>query len=187
MKIVSWNCNGGFRKKFKELFNAYPDANLFMVQECENPDFYNSREYKDLFQKGFHVGTPDYSMKGIGIFSPKGHWLRRIKCKYGNPLHMLGYAFFEMDNQHKMLAVWTHGKYVEEMIDFLHLNETLFTNDLLIMGDTNSCSVLNNHPKYIAISTEVRLFPFKFPTKSHPKTIDLVGYPYKNIPIANQI
>lgn len=71
MKIVSWNCNGGFRKKFKELFDAYPDADLFMVQECENPDFYNSREYKALFQKGFHVGTPDYSMKGIGVFHLK--------------------------------------------------------------------------------------------------------------------
>ena len=44
-----------------------------------------------------------------------------------------------------MLAVWPHGKYVEEMIDFFHLNETLFTKDLLIMGDTNSCSVFNNH------------------------------------------
>lgn len=28
---------------------------------------------------------------------------------------MLGYAFFEMDNYYKMLAVWSHGKYVEEM------------------------------------------------------------------------
>ena len=63
MKIVSRNCNGGFRKKYKELFGAYPDADLFMVQECENPDFYNSQEYKTLFLKGFHVGTPDYSMK----------------------------------------------------------------------------------------------------------------------------
>ena len=58
---------------------------------------------------------------------------------------MLGYAFFEMDNSYKMLAVWPHGKYVEEMIDFFQLNEALFTKDLLIMGDTNSCSVFNNH------------------------------------------
>ena len=145
MKIVSWNCNGGFRRKFKVLFDAYPDADLFMVQECENPDYYNSRDFKALFQNGFHVGTPDYSMKGIGVFSPKCSWLRRVKCKYGNPLHMLGYAFFEMDNTQKMLAVWPHGKYVEELIDFFQLNESLFTKDLLIMGDTNSCSVFNNH------------------------------------------
>ena len=145
MKIVSWNCNGGFRKKYMDLFNAYPDADVFMIQECENPDFYNNREFKALFQKGFHVGTPDFWMKGIGVFAPKGNSLRRTKCKYGNPLHMLGYAFFDVDNCYKMLAVWPHGKYVEEMIDFFHLNESLFTNDLLVMGDTNSCSVFNNH------------------------------------------
>ena len=115
MKIVSWNCNGGFRKKYNELFDAYPDADLFMVQECENPDFYNSQEYKTLFLKGFHVGTPDYSMKGIGVFSTNGHRLRRTKCKYGHQLHMLGYAFFEVDNLHKILAVWPHGKYVEDL------------------------------------------------------------------------
>lgn len=148
MKIVSWNCNGGFRKKYQELFKEFPDADLFMVQECENPDFYNSREYKALYQKGFHVGTPDCSMKGIGVFSPKGYWLRRCKCKYGNSLHMLGYSFFEVDNNRKMLAVWPHGKYVEEMIDFFHLNEDLFTEDLLIIGDTNSNSIFNSqHPK----------------------------------------
>ena len=130
MKIVSWNCNGGFRKKYNELFDAYPGADLFMVQECENPDFYNSQEYKTLFLKGFHVGTPDYSMKGIGVFSTNGHRLRRTKCKYGHQLHMLGYAFFEVDNLHKILAVWPHGKYVEEMIDFFNLNESLITKDL---------------------------------------------------------
>lgn len=148
MKIVSWNCNGGFRKKYTELFNAYPDADLFMVQECENPDFYDSQEYKALFLNGFHVGTPDCPMKGIGIFAPKGNSLRRTKCQYGNSSHMLGYAFFEVDKIYKMLAVWPHGKYVEEMIDFSRLNEALFTKDLLIMGDTNSCSVFNkHHPK----------------------------------------
>lgn len=145
MKIISWNCNGGFRKKYKELLSAYSDADLYMIQECEDPDFYNSREYKALFLNGFYVGTPDYSMKGIGVLAPKGKRLRRIKCKYGNPLHMRGYAFFEADNIYKMLAVWPHGNYVEELIDFFHLNESLFTNDLLIMGDTNSCSVFNNH------------------------------------------
>ena len=49
MKIVSWNCNGGFRKKFKELFDAYPDADLFMVPDCESPDYANNRKYEALF------------------------------------------------------------------------------------------------------------------------------------------
>jgi len=148
MKIVSWNCNGAFRKKYKELFRAYPDADVFIVQECEDPNFYNNAEYKAIFQMGFHAGTADFFMKGIGVFSLKNLWLRRTKCKYSNPLMMMGYAPFEVANRVKILAVWPHGKYVEEMIDFIALNDDMIANDLLIIGDMNSNSVFNRqHPK----------------------------------------
>lgn len=144
MKIISWNCNGAFRRKYNELFKAYPDADLFIVQECESPDFYNSLEYKTIYQQGFHAGTPDYYTKGIGVFSPHKLWLRRTKCKYANFLMMMSYAPFEVANK-KILAVWPHGKYVEEMIDFLRLNDEIITDEFLIIGDTNSSSVFNTH------------------------------------------
>lgn len=148
MKVVSWNCNGGFRNKYNVLFEAYPDADLYIVQECENPDFYNSKPFKELFVKGFHVGMPDYFMKGIGVFSPKGLHLRRTKCMFSTSLMMMGYAPFVVNNNVKILAVWPHGKYVEEMIDFFNANEELITDDLLIIGDTNSATEFNSqHPK----------------------------------------
>jgi len=148
MRIVNWNCNGKFREKWQVLFDAFPDADIFIVDECEDPDFYADQEYRKLFTVGFHAGTPDYSMKGIGVFSPKGHRLQRVKCKYAHSLMMLGYAPFKVDSSLMILAVWPHGKYVEEMMDFLMLNETLITKDLIIIGDTNSTSVLNHqHPK----------------------------------------
>jgi len=148
MKIVSWNCNGKFREKWRTLFDAFPDADIFIVDECEDPDFYNDSEYRNIFAKGFHAGTPDYFMKGIGVFSLNGHHLQRMKCKYSHPLMMLGYAPFKVDNCQKILAVWPHGKYVEEMMDFLALNESLITKDLVIIGDTNSNSMFNRvHPK----------------------------------------
>lgn len=148
MKIVSWNCNGAFRNKYKELFNAYPNTDVFIVQECEDPTFYNDSAYKAIYGNGFYVGTSNYYTKGIGVFSPKGLWLRRMRCNYANALMMIGYAPFEVENKTKILAVWPHGKYVEEMIDFLNQNENLLTKDILIVGDTNSSSVFNNqHPK----------------------------------------
>lgn len=148
MKVVTWNCNGSFRKKYEVLFSAYPDADLFIVQECENPDFYDSKAYKDIYTKGFHAGTPDYYMKGIGVFSPKGLHLRRLKCKYGNPMMMLGYVPFKVNNNVSILAVWPHDTYVEELIDYIHLNDRLITKELMIAGDTNSSSAFNRyHPK----------------------------------------
>jgi len=148
MRIVCWNCNGKFRTKWRVLFESIPNADIYIVAECEDPDFYNDSEYRNIFTKGFHAGTPDYFMKGIGVFSFNGHKLQRIKCNYSSKFMMLGYAPFKVDNSQKIIAVWPHDKYVEEMIDFLSLNESLITKDLVIIGDTNSNSIFNRlHPK----------------------------------------
>ena len=35
MKIISWNCNGKFREKFKDILEE--DADMYVICECENP------------------------------------------------------------------------------------------------------------------------------------------------------
>ena len=42
MKLITWNCNGTFRKK-NHLFDDY---DILIVQECENPLEY-TKSYKD--------------------------------------------------------------------------------------------------------------------------------------------
>jgi len=148
MEIVSWNCNGNFRAKWQALFGAFPSADVYIVEECEDPTFFDDAAYRQLFATGFYAGTPDFYTKGIGVFAPKGHRLRRLRCDYGTRLMLAGYAPFMVDDGQKILAVWPHGKYVEEMLDFLALNEALVTDELVIIGDTNSNAVFNrSHPK----------------------------------------
>jgi exonuclease III len=45
LKIVTWNCNGALRKKFQELDHF--GADIYVIQECENPAETNSDEYKE--------------------------------------------------------------------------------------------------------------------------------------------
>ena len=48
MKIITWNCNGAFRKKFESLVDE--DADILVIQECENP-----AETKDINYNGKFV------------------------------------------------------------------------------------------------------------------------------------
>ena len=47
MRIVTWNCNGAFRKKYSRLKidDKYPD--ILVIQECENPEL--SKDKKTLY------------------------------------------------------------------------------------------------------------------------------------------
>lgn len=38
MKIISWNCRGKFREKYAVLEKM--DADIYVIQECENPEKY---------------------------------------------------------------------------------------------------------------------------------------------------
>lgn len=42
MRVVSWNCGGAFRKKLDVMDKL--DADVYIIQECENPDAKNDKE-----------------------------------------------------------------------------------------------------------------------------------------------
>ena len=46
MKIITWNCNGKFSEKFPAILEE--DADIYVIQECENPSIIDSEEYKDF-------------------------------------------------------------------------------------------------------------------------------------------
>lgn len=46
MKIVSWNCNGKFREEFN--FIKKLDADIYVIQECENPLLCSNNDYKNF-------------------------------------------------------------------------------------------------------------------------------------------
>jgi hypothetical protein len=44
LTILSWNCNGAFRKKFEYIIDY--DAGICIIQECEDPTKSNDEGYK---------------------------------------------------------------------------------------------------------------------------------------------
>jgi exonuclease III len=64
MKIISWNWNGAFRRKYNYLERFYAD--ILLIQECENPALSNNTEYKSWAKNHLWVGNNKNS--GLGVF-----------------------------------------------------------------------------------------------------------------------
>jgi exonuclease III len=64
MKIISWNCNGAFRKKYHALDDLRAD--IIIVQECENPAE-STQQYREWARN--YRWTGEKKNRGIGIFA----------------------------------------------------------------------------------------------------------------------
>ena len=65
MKIVSWNCGGKFREKFQDIIAV--DADIYVIQECENPAECKSIAYREFAHNYLWIG--ENKNKGLGVFA----------------------------------------------------------------------------------------------------------------------
>lgn len=146
LKIVSWNCNGKFREKFKEIIEE--DADIYVIQECEDPEQSTDEEYREFAGENY-FWTGNLHYKGLGIFAKEDITLEEIETngefEYFIPLRV--------NDSFNLLGLWAMGKnkekglnpYVEMIIDFFDANEELFDENLVMCGDFNSSVVFNDH------------------------------------------
>lgn len=67
MRIVSWNCNGKFREKFEKVKEL--NADIYVIQECEDPQNYVGTSYGDFAKNDIWNG--ENKNKGLGILQRK--------------------------------------------------------------------------------------------------------------------
>jgi len=136
MRVVSWNCNGALRRKFSQLDEL--NADLVVVQECENPTN-STADYKqwaaDFAWKGYPNG------KGIGIFPRRGQSIEPLAWANG------GFELFlpvKVAGLWEILAVWTQDakprswSYIGQLNGYLELNSHRLGSTTVVVGDFNS-------------------------------------------------
>ncbi len=144
MKIISWNCNGALWKKFHILENL--DADILVIQECEDPSRSKNLDYKKWAENYLWHGKS--KNKGIGIFAKKDVAIDTIDLDSGQ---LESFLPFTVNNSLKILAVWTRdpnsgsSSYIGQMWKYLQLHKNHFKIDNnLIIGDFNSNKIWDN-------------------------------------------
>jgi exonuclease III len=140
VKITTWNCNGAFRKKF-EFIDKF-NADILVIQECENPKETKDQDYKDWATNYLWIG--DNKNKGLGIFANKNIKLQKLNWsntyKDHNVKHFLPCL---INDDFELLAVWTHQNnspnfgYIGQLWKYLQTNKNQLKNSIII-GDLNA-------------------------------------------------
>lgn len=144
MKILTWNCNGALRKKFHQLIEI--NADICIIQECENPELTTSEEYKKWASNYLWIG--DSKNKGIGIFAKPNIKLEKLEWSDLYENHRVKYFLpCLVNNQFCLLGVWTHQnnsptfEYIGQFWKYLQVNKFKMMNEsMIIVGDLNSNS-----------------------------------------------
>lgn len=154
MKIITWNCNGAFRKKLASIDEL--DADILIIQECEDPAR-STQDYRDW--AGNYLWRGNNKNKGLGIFSRKNHkitildWQGEYRIKLSESGRQLKWSSDQLecflpckiDDEYTILGVWTkqakspNFQYIGQFWLYLQIHKEKLTNgNTFICGDFNS-------------------------------------------------
>jgi exonuclease III len=136
MKIVTWNCNGAFRKKFN--FLAELNADIYVIQECENPALIEEHNFIDWNKKFLWTGTNTH--KGLGIFADGKIEMNLLDWQSKKLEHFIA---CRINDDFNLVGTWCHGAslskypYIGQLWKYLRLHKSKL-DKAVIAGDFNS-------------------------------------------------
>jgi exodeoxyribonuclease-3 len=150
MRLISWNCQGAFRKKADLILAHHPD--ILVVQECENPDKYLSNP--KIQKPVSHYWYGDSGHKGICIFSFSDYKFELLpnfnpKFRYILPFRVTGHG-----QTFTIFAIWTMGnkeyreaRYIGQVWLALNHYVDLLGIATILVGDFNSNKIWDYKPR----------------------------------------
>lgn len=140
MIIVSWNCAGAMRNKFSAFSKL--SADVFVLQECENPALSKDVAYREWAANYLWIG--ENKNKGLAIVAKVGIKLTKLDW-HDNQLQLFLPCL--INDEFTLLAVWTkqanspNFRYIGQLWKYLQIHEAkLNSNKTLLIGDLNSNS-----------------------------------------------
>lgn len=166
MKLITWNCQGAFRKKADAILHERPD--ILIVQECEHPDklvFSSTTRRPSAF-----LWFGDNTHKGVGIFSYSDYKFKLVDQHNPDIKFILPICVSGGKLDFTLFAVWANnrhdpdGQYVEQVWKAVNLYEELLnTGPMILTGDFNSNKIwdrpsrIGNHSAVVSRLAEKKI------------------------------
>ncbi|MFN8444321.1 MAG: hypothetical protein U0175_26295 [Caldilineaceae bacterium] len=166
MKLITWNCQGAFRRKAQLISQMAPD--IAVIQECESPA--KLRWAKDVTQPNDYLWYGLNPSKGIGIFSWTDWTFAVDPCHDAEIHHGVPIVARRGEELLHLVAIWASGhkqkelsyvgqvyRAVETYRDFIRERPTF------VIGDWNSNAIwdrerrVSNHSNVIKKLAEAGL------------------------------
>jgi exonuclease III len=141
MKLITWNCQGAFRKKAETILLQKPD--ILIIQECEHPDKLKFNSTTQLPNNIYWYS--DGGKKGIGIFSYSDYKFELLPefnptFRYIIPLRVIGNG-----ETFTLLAIWAmnnkenrKARYIGQIWFAIEYYKNLIGKSTILIGDFNS-------------------------------------------------
>jgi exonuclease III len=149
MKIVTWNCQMAFRKKFEAL-DVF-DADVIVVPESESPE--KLKQYGVTIPNDDHIWHGRHPTKGLSVFTRNGYRARLLDCHIDAHQFVLPIQVEGAGRPFNLIAAWTQetmpkkDSYVVQANRALQAYEHLIESDTIILGDFNSNKVWDGDKK----------------------------------------
>jgi len=141
MRLITWNCQGAFRKKAEIILSYHPD--ILIVPESEHPDkliFSDviskptcSYWHGDSVHKGIGIYSySDYKFELLTEFNPEFRYILPFKVT-GRGQTFLLFAIWAMPNKENYEA-----RYIGQIWRAIDHYSTLFGGSTILVGDFNS-------------------------------------------------
>lgn len=151
MKIISWNCCGKFREKFKEIIKY--NADIYVIQECEDPSQSKNEQYT-FFSKN-HLWIGDNKNKGLGVFCNESI---KLEAKDWQSHSLRYFLPVTINDKVNLICVWACKPYIEEYFIYQSININRYDSNTIIIGDFNSNSIWdkkNSNRTHTAVVNEL--------------------------------
>lgn len=139
LRIVTWNCAGALRKKWQHLQTL--DADVYIIQECEDPSRSTDAPYQIWASN--HLWTGENKNKGVGVFARSEMAVERVDLNLDSLKLFLPCRI----NGAPLLATWTQHansptfEYIGQLWKFLQAHRSFLDNPrAMVIGDLNSNS-----------------------------------------------